>query len=154
MTMTTQTKAAKTGTKAGKAPSGFTPEERAAMRARAKEVKAQATRAENEAALLASIAAMPDPDRSLARRLHAIVTASAPALEPKTWYGMPAYAMDGKVVCYFKSADKFKTRYATFGFEEAANLDAGAMWPTCFAVTELTADVEAKIRALVAKAAS
>jgi len=154
MTMATQTKAAKTGTKAGKASPGFTPEERAAMRARAKEVKAQATRAENEAALLASIAAMPDPDRSLATRLHAIVTASAPALEPRTWYGMPAYAMDGKVVCYFKSADKFKTRYATFGFEEAANLDDGAIWPTCFAVTELTADGEAKIRALVTKAAS
>lgn len=136
-----------------KGSSGFTAEERAAMRARAKEQKAEATKAEAEAAVLAAIADMPEPDRSLAERLHAIVKDSAPELAAKTWYGMPAYARDGKVVCYFKGADKFTTRYATFGFEEAAHLDDGAMWPTCFAVTELTPAVEAEIRALVKKAA-
>ena len=132
--------------------SGFTVEERAAMRARAKESKAEASRAEAEAAVLAAIAQMPPPDRALAERLHTIIREAAPALSPKTWYGMPAYASDGKVVCYFKGADKFKTRYATFGFEEAAMLDDGAMWPTCFALAELTDAVETEIRSLVKKA--
>jgi len=133
---------------------GFTAEERAAMRERAKEPKAEANKADGEAAVLAKIAEMPAPDRSMAERLHAIITAAAPGLTPKTWYGMPAYAKDGKVVCFFKSADKFSSRYATFGFEEAANLDDGAMWPTSYALTELTSAGEAKIRALVKKAAS
>src|SRR4051812_3607974 len=132
----------------------FTVEERAAMRARAKELKAEASKAGAEAAVLAAIADMPKPDRSLAERLHAIVKDTAPHLTAKTWYGMPAYARDGKVVCYFKAAEKFKTRYATFGFEEAATLDDGTMWPTCFALTELTPAVEADIRALVKKAAA
>jgi uncharacterized protein YdhG (YjbR/CyaY superfamily) len=132
----------------------FTPEERAAMKARAQELKAEATKADGEAAVLAAIDAMPEPDRSLGKRIHALVTASAPALSPKTWYGMPAYAIDGKVVCFFKSADKFSSRYATFGFEEAANLDDGEMWVTSFAVKELTAAGEAKIRTLVKKAVS
>ena len=136
----------------GKGSSGFTAEERAAMRARAKELKAEASKADAEATVLAAIADMAEPDRSLAKRLHFIVKDTAPMLEAKTWYGMPAYARDGKVVCYFKGADKFKTRYATFGFEESANLDDGSMWPTCFALTELTTAVEAKIRALVKKA--
>ena len=141
--------------KSSDASSGFTADERAAMRARAKEVKANASKADAEAAVLAAIAAMAEPDRSLAQRLHDLVRESAPDLAPKTWYGMPAYAKDGggKVVCYFKGADKFKTRYAQFGFEEAASLDDGAMWPTVFAVTELTPAVETKIRALVKKAA-
>jgi uncharacterized protein YdhG (YjbR/CyaY superfamily) len=133
---------------------GFTAEERAAMRARAKELKAEASKADAEAAVLAAIDGMVEPDRSLARRLHDLVKAAAPELVAKTWYGMPAYARDGKVVCYFKGADKFKTRYATFGFEEAANLDDGVLWPTCFALTELTPAAEAEIRALVTKAAS
>ena len=136
---------------------GFTAEERAAMRARAQELKADErasrTRAEGERDVLAAIAAMKPPDRALAERIHAIVQASAPDLSPKTWYGMPAYARDGKVVCFFKSAGKFNTRYATFGFDEAANLDDGAMWPTAFALTELTAAEEARIAALVKKAA-
>jgi uncharacterized protein YdhG (YjbR/CyaY superfamily) len=134
---------------------GFTAEERAAMKARAQELKAEARRADGESALLAAIAEMPAPDRALAKRLHAIVKASAPALSPKTWYGMPAYADDGgKVVCFFQSADKFKSRYATLGFSDEANLDKGAMWPTAFALKELTAAEEAKIRALVKKAVS
>jgi uncharacterized protein YdhG (YjbR/CyaY superfamily) len=132
----------------------FSAEERAAMKERARELKAEKSRAEGEADLLAKIAEMPKADRVLAERIHEIVTASAPALVPKTWYGMPAYVNDdGKVVCYYKSAAKFKTRYATFGFEEAAKLDDGAMWATCFAVTELTAKEETKIAALVKKAA-
>jgi uncharacterized protein YdhG (YjbR/CyaY superfamily) len=139
--------------KATAATNGFTAEERAAMRARAKEVKANASRAEAENAVLAAIKAMSEPDRSLAGRLHDLVKETAPDLEPKTWYGMPAYARDGKVVCYFKGADKFKTRYAQFGFEEAANLDDGPLWATVFAVVELTPAVETKIRALVKKAA-
>ena len=121
------------------------------MRARAKELKAATSRVEAEEAVLAAIAEMPPSDRALAERVHAIVKDAAPALSPKTWYGMPAYANDGKVVCYFKGADKFKTRYATFGFEEAATLDDGTMWPTCFALTELTTAVEGKIRSLVKK---
>jgi uncharacterized protein YdhG (YjbR/CyaY superfamily) len=133
---------------------GFTAEERAAMKERARELKAEKSREAGERELLAKIAEMPKPDRVMAERIHAIVTDSAPALAPKTWYGMPAYVnADGKVVCYYKSAAKFKTRYATFGFEEAASLDDGAMWPTCFALTELTAKDEAKIGALVKKAA-
>ena len=128
------------------------------MKERAKELKAEARaskdRADGEADLLAKIAEMPEPDRAMAERIHAIVKASAPDLSPKTWYGMPAYAKDGKVVCFFKSADKFKSRYATFGFDEAANLDDGAMWPTSFALKKLTAADEKKIAALVKKAVS
>jgi uncharacterized protein YdhG (YjbR/CyaY superfamily) len=147
---------AKSTTAAGRTSKGFTEDERAAMKARARELKAEAraskNRAEGERDLLAAIAAMKEPDRAMAKRLHAIVEAAAPALWPKTWYGMPAYAKDGKIVCFFKSAEKFNSRYATFGFEEAANLDEGAMWPTSFALTELTAADEKKIAALVKKA--
>ena len=139
---------------AGKTSQGFTPEERAAMKERAKELKAAATRAEGEKALLAAIAKMPGPDRTLGKRLHALITATAPGLTPKTWYGMPAYAKDDKVVCYFQSADKFKSRYATFGFNDTANLDQGEMWPTSFALREWTPAVEAKIGKLVRKAVS
>ena len=135
-----------------KGSKGFTAEERAAMRERAQELKAEARKADGEKALLAKVAEMPEPDRVMAERLHAIVKASAPALSPKTWYGMPAYAKDGKVVCYFQSAAKFKSRYATFGFSDEANIDEGAMWPTSFALKELTAAEEAKIAALVKKA--
>jgi uncharacterized protein YdhG (YjbR/CyaY superfamily) len=144
----------------GQASKGFTDEERAAMRERAKELKAAARRgpragkADGEGDVLAKIAEMPKPDRAMAERLHAIVKASAPALSPKTWYGMPAYAKDGKVVCFFQSAQKFKSRYATFGFSDRANLDEGAMWPTSFALEELTAAEEARIAALVKKAVS
>ena len=137
---------------------GFTDDERAAMRERAKELKAEArankNRADGESDLLAKIAEMPAHDRAMAKRLHAIVTASAPDLLPKTWYGMPAYARDGKVVCFFQSAEKFKSRYATFGFSDEANLDDGAMWPTSFALKELTAADEARIGALVKRAVS
>jgi uncharacterized protein YdhG (YjbR/CyaY superfamily) len=151
-------KGAKTSatTATGKASQGFTDEERAAMKERAKELKAEAraskNRADGERDVLAKIAEMPGPDRAIAERLHAIIKASAPALSPKTWYGMPAYAKDGKVVCFFQSADKFKSRYATFGFSDEANLDKGAMWPTSFALTKLTAAEEASIGALVKKA--
>ena len=132
---------------------GFTDEEKAAMKERAQELKAEASRADGESTLLAKVAEMPEPDRAMATRLHEIVTASAPDLSPKTWYGMPAYAnKDGKVVCFFQSAHKFKSRYATFGFSDEANLDEGAMWPTYFALKELTPAAEAKIRALVKKA--
>jgi uncharacterized protein YdhG (YjbR/CyaY superfamily) len=157
MTMATQKKAAKTRTATGKASSGFTAEERAAMKERAQELKAerQANKAADaEAAVLAKIAEMPEPDRSMGERLHAIVKASAPVLSPKVWYGMPAYAKDGRVVCYFQSADKFKSRYATFGFNDDANLDDGAMWPTSFALKELTASGEAEIGALAKRAVS
>ena len=132
----------------------FTAEERAAMKERAQELKAEARKADGESALLAKIAEMKGSDRDMAERLHAIVKASAPALSPKTWYGMPAYAKDGKVVCFFQSAAKFSSRYATFGFSDQANLDQGAMWPTSFALTELTAADEKKIAALVKKAVS
>ena len=138
----------------GKASKGFTNEEKLAMKERAQELKAAARNADGESALLAKITEMPKPDRAMATRLHAIITASAPALSPKTWYGMPAYAKDGKVVCFFQSADKFKSRYATFGFSDTANLDEGAMWPTSFALKELTAVAEAKIGKLVKKAVS
>jgi uncharacterized protein YdhG (YjbR/CyaY superfamily) len=137
---------------------GFTDEERAAMKERAQELKAEARankkKAEGESDLLAKIAEMPEPDRAMAERLHEIVKASAPALSPKTWYGMPAYAKDGKVVCFFQSAQKFSTRYATFSFSDKANLDEGAMWPTSFALKELGAAEEAKIGALVKRALS
>ena len=130
---------------------GFSAEEKAAMKERAQELKAG--KADGESALLAKIAEMPKPDRAMAKRVHAVITASAPSLSPKTWYGMPAYANDdGKVVCFFQGADKFKSRYATFGFSDEANLDKGAMWPTSFALKELTAAEEAKIAALVKKA--
>ena len=132
---------------------GFTAEERAAMRERAKELKAEAQRADGERAVLAKIAEMPETDRAMAERLHEIVKASAPELSPKTWYGMPAYAKEGKVVCFFQSAEKFNARYATFGFSDKANLDEGAMWPTSFALKELTAAAEARIGALVKRAA-
>jgi uncharacterized protein YdhG (YjbR/CyaY superfamily) len=134
---------------------GFTDEERAAMKERAKELKAaaRADKADGESAVLAKIAEMAEPDRALGERLHAIIKASAPALSPKLWYGMPAYAKDGKVVCFFQSAQKFNSRYATLGFSDTANLDEGAMWPTSFALKELTAAEEARISALVKKAA-
>jgi uncharacterized protein YdhG (YjbR/CyaY superfamily) len=133
---------------------GFTAEERAAMRERAKEQKAEAQKADGERAVLAKIAEMPETDRAMAERLHEIVKASAPALSPKTWYGMPAYAnKDGKVVCFFQSAEKFNARYATLGFSDQANLDEGAMWPTSFGLKELGAAEEAKIGALVKRAA-
>ena len=143
---------------AKKSDKGFTAEERAAMKERAKELKAEErankNRAAGESALLAKIAEMPEPDRTMAERLHEIVEASAPALSPKTWYGMPAYAdKDGKVVCFFQGAEKFGARYATLGFSDKANLDEGAMWPTSFALKELTAAEEARIGALVKRAA-
>jgi uncharacterized protein YdhG (YjbR/CyaY superfamily) len=149
---------AKSTTAINKKSKGFTDEERAAMKERAQELKAEArankNKADGESAVLAKIAEMPEPDRAMAKRLHAIIKASAPALSPKTWYGMPAYAKDGKVVCFFQSAQKFNSRYATFGFNDTANLDEGAMWPTSFALTELTATEEARISALVKKAVS
>ena len=153
-------KPAKSTTATNKKSKGFTDEERAAMKERAQELKAEARRgpradkADGESDVLAKIAEMPEPDRAMAKRLHAIIKASAPALSPKTWYGMPAYAKDGKVVCFFQSAQKFKSRYATFGFSDEANLDKGAMWPTSFALKKLTAAEEAKIGALVKKAVS
>jgi uncharacterized protein YdhG (YjbR/CyaY superfamily) len=151
----TQT-SAKSTTASGKKAKGFTDEERAAMKERAQELKAEArankNKAEGERDVLAKIAEMPEPDRAMATRLHAIIRASAPALSPRTWYGMPAYAKDGKVVCFFQSAQKFNSRYATFGFNDAANLDEGAMWPTSFALKKLTAAEERRIAALVKKA--
>jgi uncharacterized protein YdhG (YjbR/CyaY superfamily) len=148
---TTKKAAKKTAT----STKGFSAEERAAMRERAQELKAAGDREAGERALLAKIAEMPEPDRSMAKRLHAVITASAPALTPRTWYGMPAYAnKDDKVVCFFQSAAKFKARYATFGFNDSAHLDEGAMWATSFALRKLTASEEAKIAALVKKAVS
>jgi uncharacterized protein YdhG (YjbR/CyaY superfamily) len=153
-------KSAKSTTAIKKKSKAFTDEERAAMKERAQEVKAEggrgprADKADGESAVLAKIAEMRGPDRAMAKRLHAIIQTSAPALSPKTWYGMPAYAKDGKVVCFFQSAQKFKSRYATFGFNDDANLDEGNMWPTSFALTKLTAADEKKIAALVKKAAS
>jgi uncharacterized protein YdhG (YjbR/CyaY superfamily) len=150
---TAQTAAKRTATSTS---GSFTAEERAAMKARAQEQKAEArankNRADGERDLLAAIAAMKGPDRAMAKRVHAVVTAAAPTLWPKTWYGMPAYAKDGKVVCFFQSAEKFNSRYATFGFSDEANLDEGALWPTSFAVKELTAAEEKKVAALVKKA--
>jgi uncharacterized protein YdhG (YjbR/CyaY superfamily) len=137
---------------------GFTAEERAAMKERAKELKAEARAQKDKAAgerdVLAKIGEMPEPDRAMAERLHALITASAPTLLPKTWYGMPAYAKDGKVVCYFTAASKFNSRYATLGFNDDAHLDEGTMWPTSFALTELTAETEARIGALLKQAVS
>jgi uncharacterized protein YdhG (YjbR/CyaY superfamily) len=153
-------KSTKSTTATDKKSKGFTDDERAAMRERAQELEAEARRgpraskADGESDVLGKIAEMKGPDRAMAQRLHAIITAGAPALSPKTWYGMPAYAKDGKVVCFFQSAQKFKTRYATFGFSDEANLDEGAMWPTAFALKELGAAEEAKIGALVKKAVS
>jgi uncharacterized protein YdhG (YjbR/CyaY superfamily) len=151
-------KSAKSTTASGKTSKGFTDEEQAAMKARAQELKAEARankdKAEGESDVLAKIAEMKEPDRAMAKRLHAIIKASAPDLSPKTWYGMPAYAKDGKVVCFFQSAQKFNTRYATLGFSDTANLDEGALWPTSFALKELTAADEARISALVKKAVS
>jgi uncharacterized protein YdhG (YjbR/CyaY superfamily) len=151
---------AKSTTATNKQSKGFTDEERAAMKERAQELKAAARRrprgnkADGEGDVLAKIAEMSDPDRAMAERLHALVTASAPALSPRTWYGMPAYARDGHVVCFFQSAHKFKARYATFGFSDKAHLDDGAMWPSAFALTALTAADEARIGTLVKKAVS
>ena len=147
-------KSTKSTTAIGRKSKGFTDEERAAMKERAQELKAEAAKADGESAVLAKIAEMQGSDRAMAKRLHAIIKASAPALAPKTWYGMPAYAKDGKVVCFFQSAQKFKSRYATVGFSDEANLDKGAMWPTSFALKELTAAEEAKIGALVKRAVS
>jgi uncharacterized protein YdhG (YjbR/CyaY superfamily) len=135
-----------------KASDGFTAEEREAMKDRAREAKSASSRADGLNDLLAKIAEMPEPDRSLAERVHAIVMASSPKLSPRTWYGMPAYAKDGKVVCFFQAASKFKVRYATFGFQPDAKVDDGSMWPVAYALTELTADAEARIAALVKKA--
>jgi len=132
----------------------FTEEELGAMKSRVKELKAAATKAEDEKAVVAAIAGLQAPDRALAKRLDAIIKASAPALSPKTWYGMPAYAKDGKIICFFQAAQKFKTRYATLGFSDAANLDEGTMWPNAYALTKLTAADEARIAVLVKKAAS
>jgi uncharacterized protein YdhG (YjbR/CyaY superfamily) len=151
-------KSAKSATVTGRAVKGFTDEERAAMKERAQELKAEARRgprakkADGESDVLARIAEMPEPDRAMAERLHAMIKASAPALSPRTWYGMPAYAKDGNVVCFFQSAHKFKARYATFGFSDTANLDDGTVWPVAFALKELTAADEARIGALVKKA--
>jgi uncharacterized protein YdhG (YjbR/CyaY superfamily) len=154
----TAEKAAQKSAKSNTKSEGFTAEEKAAMRARTQELKAEARankdKADGESAVLAAIAAMEEPDRAMAARLHAIIKASAPVLAPKTWYGMPAYAKDGKVVCFFQSAQKFNTRYATLGFNESANLDEGALWPVAFALKELTATEEARIIALVKKAVS
>src|SRR5512134_2275301 len=145
-------KSAKSTTAVSKTFKGFTDEERAAMRERARELKSAARHGESD--VLAKIAEMPERDRAMAERLHAIIKASAPTLSPRTWYGMPAYAKDGDVVCFFQSAQKFKTRYATFGFSDKANLDEGAMWPISFALKELTTAEEARIRELVKKAVS
>ena len=153
-------KSAKNATVTGKAVKGFTDEERAAMKARAQELQAEARRgprakkADAEKDVLAKIAEMPRPDRAMAERLHALITASAPALSPRTWYGMPAYAKDGHVVCFFQSAHKFRARYATLGFSDKANLDEGTVWPVAFALKELTGADEARIVALVKKAVS
>jgi uncharacterized protein YdhG (YjbR/CyaY superfamily) len=148
-------KSTKKSPAAGKKSTGFSAEERAAMKERAQELKAEARKADGESALLAKVAEMKGSDKAMARRLHEIVKASAPALLPKTWYGMPAYAnKEGKVVCYFQSAEKFNSRYATFGFSDEANIDDGAMWPTSFALKELTAADEAKIKRLVKRAVS
>jgi uncharacterized protein YdhG (YjbR/CyaY superfamily) len=147
-------KPAKSTTTDRKPTKRFTSEERAAMKERAQELKAEANKAEAEEAVIAKIAEMSESDRTMAERLHAVITASAPALSPKLWYGMPAYAKDGKVICFFQPAQKFSTRYATFGFNDDANLDDGVMWPTAYALKELTAAEEAAIGSLVKRAAS
>ncbi len=151
--MTDTKKSAKRTTAAsGKPSEGFTAAERAAMRERAKELKTAGTKADDERAVLAKIAEMPASDRAMAKRIHAVIKASAPVLSPKTWYGMPAYAKDGDIVCFFQSADKFKARYATFGFSDKAKLDEGVMWPNGFALTEVTPAEEKRIGALVKRA--
>jgi uncharacterized protein YdhG (YjbR/CyaY superfamily) len=159
-TMSIRPQSAKSTTASGKTFKGFTDEERAAMKERAQELKAAARRgpradeADGESAVLAKIAEMREPDRAIGKRLHAVIKASAPGLTPRLWYGMPAYAKDGNVVCFFQSAHKFKTRYATLGFSDKANLDEGVLWPVAFALKELTASEEARISALVKKAVS
>jgi uncharacterized protein YdhG (YjbR/CyaY superfamily) len=155
--MTSAKKPTRSTTAAGQESTGFTEEERGAMKQRARELKAErrgAAQAEAERDVLEKIAEMPAPDRAIAERLHAVIRANAPALSPKLWYGMPAYAKDGKVVCFFQPAAKFKTRYATFGFNQEANLDEGAMWPVAFALEELTAADEERVAALVKQAVS
>jgi hypothetical protein len=153
-------KSAKSVPQSNRRSTGFTDEERGAMKERVQELKTagrrgpRADKADGESDLLAKIAEMPERDRAMGKRLHAVIKSSAPGLTPRTWYGMPAYAKDGKVVCFFQSAQKFKTRYATLGFSDAANLDEGAMWPTAFALTKLTPEDEARIGALVKKAVS
>src|SRR5713226_5741736 len=147
-------KSAKSTTAIKKRFDGFTDEERGAMKDRVQEMKVAADKADGESAVLAKIAELPEQDRALGKRLHTIIKASAPALSPRLWYGMPAYAKDGKIVCHFQSAQKFKTRYATLGFSDAANLDEGAMWPVAFALTKFTAAEEARLGALVKKAVS
>jgi len=147
-------KSAKSTTATGKASKGFTAEERAAMREHAQELKAGGVRADDESAVFEKIASMPEPDRTMGKRLHAIIKASAPGLASRLWYGMPAYTKDGNVVCFFQNAQKFKTRYSTLGFSDKAALDEGQMWPTSFALKELTAADEARIGALVKKAVS
>ncbi len=148
----TTKKSAKTTSASSKATKGFTAEEKAAMKERARELKAEALKADGESAVLAKIAEMQGSDRTMAKRLHAIIKANAPGLTPKTWYGMPAYAKDDKIVCFFQSAQKFGARYATFGFNDSAHLDDGNLWPTAFALTALGDAEEAKISALVKKA--
>jgi len=152
--MKVKQKSVKSTTTTKKRYDGFTDEERGAMKERVKEMKAAAEAADGESAVLAKIAEMPEPDRAMGKRLHAIIKASAPALSPRLWYGMPAYAKDGKIVCHFQDAQKFKTRYATLGFSDAAHLDEGNMWPNAYALTKLTAADEARIGALVKKAVS
>ena len=147
-------KSAKKNSQTGTTSRGLTADERSAVRERALELKAEAEKADGESAVLAKIAEMPAPDRAMARRIHALIKATAPGLSPKTWYGMPAYAKDGKIVCFFQSADKFKARYATFGFSDEAKLDEGAMWATSWALKELTTADEGRITALVKKAVS
>jgi hypothetical protein len=152
--MKAKQKSAKSATATKKRYEGFTDEEKAAMQNRVQEMKLAKSKADGESELLAKIAEMADSDRAMAKRLHVVIKASAPALSPTTWYGMPAYNKDGKVVCFFQSAQKFKTRYATLGFSDRANLDEGNMWPNAYALTKLTAADEARIAALVKKAAS
>src|ERR1700694_2920165 len=152
--MKAKQKSAKSTTATKKRYEGFTDEERDAMKDRVQEMKTAARKEDGESTVLAKIAEMPERDRAMAKRLHAVIKAGAPALEPKLWYGMPAYAKDGKIVCFFQSAQKFKTRYATLGFSDAANLDEGTMWPNAFALTKLTAADEARIASLVKKAVS
>jgi uncharacterized protein YdhG (YjbR/CyaY superfamily) len=156
--MNSGSRTSKSSTGMGKKPKGFSEEEKAAMKERARELKAEERankdRAFGESEVLAAIAAMKEPDRTMAKRIHAIIKANAPALSPRTWYGMPAYARDGNVVCFFQGSQKFKARYSTLGFNDRANLDEGSMWPVAFALKELTAAEEARIGALVKKAAS
>ncbi len=154
MSQSPKNKSARRNTAAGAEGQGFTAEERAAMRERMQELRASKDKVEGESAVLAKIAEMPEPDRGMAMRLHAIIQANAPVLSPRLWYAMPAYAREGKVVCFFQSASRFKARYATLGFNDTANLDEGAMWPTAYALKELTAAEEARIAALVKKAVS